>query len=144
MARNNDLHTNSPAENSLDSIKSMENDSVWDLLDASPARKASPVFLQNTLREIRLAEADKPTPWWKKILSPKPLAASALAACAAVAIIVNLPSGSDSQDIADKDPIPADPSPLAEVENSLADELLLSAAENPSLFSDQEVLAFLY
>lgn len=115
-----------------------ENDPVWNLLDESPPAKAGPFFARNVMREIRLAGHAR-TPWWRKILSPVPLTAGAVAAAAAfvVLVAVNRPD----TPIADGPDTPA--SVVAEAFD-VDQSLLIAAVEDPSLFSDEEVLALLY
>lgn len=123
-----------------------EDDSVWKLLEASPRRDASPVFLQNTLRRVRLEDGKKTAPWWRKFLTPRPLIGSALAACAALVILVatNQDPGPTAQQhsFAPQASL-VENDELVDLQDELSDELLFTAAENPDLFSDQEVLAFL-
>ncbi len=121
----------------------LENDTVWNLLDEASLAEVSPGFVSDTLRRIRL-EAPAPTPWWQKLLSPGPLLASAATAAAAVAIVVSLPE--NPTPIAPQVEVP----PVAPVgdwenlEDTLARELLSGAAEDPSLLSDEEIVALLY
>lgn len=125
-----------------------KDDALWDFLEISPRVEASPVFLQNTLRRARLAENEKPVVWWHRILAPRPLAATGLAVCAAIGLFVTLTDNAknDGFDLADQNMIldmnNADDE-LAILQSELSGEFLRTAAENPDLFSDQEVLAFL-
>ena len=121
-----------------------DQDPVWDLLDQSPPREAGPLFSRNVMREIRLA-GEKATPWWKRLLAPRPLLASSLAAAAAVAIIVSVnPEKPGTGGVAGSDPEDA-PTPVAEqLDETLNQELLIAAAEDPTLFSDEQLLALLY
>ncbi|NNM30555.1 MAG: hypothetical protein HKO57_13630 [Akkermansiaceae bacterium] len=118
----------------------MEHDAVWQLVDQARPPEAGPTFVSNVMREIRLA-GDAPGPWWKRLLAPVPLTAGALAAAAAVAIMVSVNMGS-----APDSPLTdagADAA-LADLASDLDKELLITAAENPDLFSDAELLAMLY
>lgn len=116
-----------------------DDDPVWDLLDKAPAPKAGPMFARNVMREIRLSE-ERSAPWWKRLLAPIPLTAGAVTAAAAFAIIVaaNPP---DDTPVADTPDAPG--APVAEVYD-VEQRLLIAAAEEPSLVSDEELLALLY
>ena len=112
-----------------------DNDPVWNLLDQAPAPKVGPLFARNVMREIRLGE-QSPAPWWKRLLAPVPLTAGAVTAAAAFAIIVAI----DRPDtpIADVPDTPA--TEVYDVDQSI----LIAAAEDPTLVSDEELLALLY
>lgn len=123
----------------------LEKDDVWNLLEDTTPSNPSPRFGQDTLRRIRLeADQAEKSPWWKSIFSPKPLIGFAGAVVAAIAIVVSLPSE------------PVSPTPIvkttpenvddwqSELEDAVASELLSSAAEDPTLFSDGEIVALLY
>lgn len=132
-----------PDQNLPDFDADLENDSVWSLLDDATHPEASPRFVQDTLRRLRLDEDQAATPWWKSLLAPKPILGITGAALAALAIIISLPS----------DP-PAPQAPLADLteptedwnslEDTFARDLLSGVAEDPSLLSDEEIVALLY
>lgn len=115
-----------------------DQDPVWSLVDQASTTKASPLFARNVMREIRL-DAATPAPWWTRFLTPVPLTAGALAAAAAFAILVAV-QGPDPA------PAPVTDAPVATpaTEFDLDRSLLIAAAEDPSLFSDEELLALLY
>lgn len=115
-----------------------DNDPVWNLVDQASTAKASPLFARNVMREIRLG-ASAPASWWQRLLTPVPLTAGALAAAAAFAILVSIPRPDAS--IAT---VPDAPTASPAVEFDLDRSLLIAAAEDPSLFSDEELLALLY
>jgi hypothetical protein len=123
----------------------MENDAVWRLVDQHPAPKAGPTFVSDVMREIRL-QPETPEPWWKRIWGPVPLTAGTLAAAAAVALMVYLSPDPQTPVAGPQDA--GDPAlqeaTLAELDSNLEEELLITAAEDPSLFSDEELLAMLY
>jgi hypothetical protein len=121
----------------------LDHDPVWDLVDRAHPQEASPLFSRNVMREIRLAE-HSPAPWWKRLLTSRPLIASSLAAAAAVSILVSVngPGPTDNPGLAGVTPAPD--TPLAELHDELNQELLKAAAEDPSLFSDEQLLALLY
>ena len=121
-----------------------ENDPVWKLVDEARPVQAGPFFARNVLREIRLAEKES-APWWRRLLSPRPLLAGGLAALAAVAIIASLgPSGTDDPALGQGSDTPA-PAPVArEVDELLNEELLMAASEDPSAFTDEALVTMLY
>ena len=61
---------------------SWEDDAVWKLLDHASPASAGPRFVDNTVRAARLEGRAKP--WWKRALSPVPLAGLAGATTALV------------------------------------------------------------
>lgn len=121
----------------------LENDSVWNLLDEASPTEISPRFTVDTLRRVRL-ETSAPMPWWRKIPAPKPLLASAASAAAALAIVVSLPDN-PTPDAAQVEAPPAESvGDWKNLEDTLAQELLSGAAEDPTLLSDEEIVALLY
>lgn len=121
----------------------LDRDPVWDLVDQSAPRQAGPLFSRNVMREIRVAEQPS-VPWWKRLLASRPLMASSLAAAAAVAILlaVNPDKDTTGSGVTNNDPASV---PVAEqLDENLNQELLIAAAEDPSLFSDEQLLALLY
>ncbi|NIP96054.1 MAG: hypothetical protein GWO24_22495 [Akkermansiaceae bacterium] len=115
-----------------------ENDPVWNLVDEAKPSKAGPFFVRNVMREVRLAEG-KPARWWRGLLSPKPILAGALGVAAAITIIASLgPEQPEAPGIGQTEPTV--PSPLDEL---VAEEMLLEAAEDPSAFSDEALMALL-
>lgn len=115
------------------------NDPVWQLLRQSPMAEPRPGFTDDVLRAARLAAAR--TPWWKRFALP--LAGVSIAATAAIALAVIAP---------DEPPAPpaqlagasSDPEPsLESLDELVRTETLLLAAENPSEFSDGELVALL-
>ena len=138
------MKKNSPKTQLPDHDAGLENDAVWNLLDHGSTSGPSPAFVQNTLRRARLESVD--LPWWKKLSARRIWALSLTSAgsiAAAVALIVSLQHNPAPapQVVVKPDPAPA---PLTELENALASELLTDAAEDPSLLSDQEIVALLY
>jgi hypothetical protein len=121
----------------------LENDSVWNLLDEASPTEISPRFAADALHRIRL-ETSAPMPWWQKLLSPGPLLAGAATAAAALVIVVSLPENPTPVAPQVEAP-PATPGGDWEnLEDTLAQELLSGAAEDPSLLSDEEIVALLY
>ena len=141
-----DQHSNqSPEEMQLS-----EDKELWDLLDNVSKEEASPLFSRNVMREIRLEDDKSPSnqPFWQRFSRFLLLGAGALGATALLSVMLwNLNSHS------------ADDTPLADgeqnteilaaevatsLESSLESELLLAAADEPELFSDEEVIAMLF
>ena len=115
-----------------------ENDPVWRLLDQAPPPEPGPLFVRNVLREVRLAEAAC-RPWWQGLLAPKPLAAGALGAAALAALVIWTSPTPQTAETPEPEPAATNP-----VEALLEEELLLTAAEDPSVFSDEQLVALLY
>jgi len=125
---NCDRFPHNPNVMSANDHNDRDNDPVWTLVDQARTAKAGPLFARNVMREIRLGE-QSPTPWWKRLIAPVPLTAGALAATA-FAILMSI----------DRPEPPT--APVADFD--LDQSLLIVAAEDPSLFSDEELLALLY
>ncbi|MGJ8723063.1 MAG: hypothetical protein ACSHYB_00785 [Roseibacillus sp.] len=117
---------------------------LWELLGQSQTDKAGPLLSRNILREIRLQESDSSPlfSFWKKLFSPRVLVPGALALTAA--LIWN-PFNEPGDTLTQSDGAEVLPIAVAtSLENSLESELLLAAADTPSLFSDEEVIAMLF
>ena len=99
--------------------------------------------MQDTLRRVRLEETKRKSPWWKTLLSPKPLMGAAGAALAAIAIVISLPSepAPKGGKVAKTPEVTED---FDQLEDTFATELLSGAAEDPTLLSDAEIVALLY
>ena len=140
------MKPNHPKNTPSDFDADIEGDALWRLLDESSPLSPSPRFHQDTLRRVRLDQAEQKPSWWQSLLSPKPLMGLAGAALAAVAIVIAFPadSGPVSDPIADKDPTIEEAMELQAMEDSLATELLSAAAEDPSLLSDEEIVSLIY
>lgn len=127
----------------------LENDAVWSLLEQGTQAEPSPQFTQNTLRAARLQSEKTTTSWWQKIFTPQPIIALGVTGLAALAITLSLPNPTDTT--SDDPTSPSNLPTTAEVsenwddlEDALASELLSDAAENPSLLTDQQIIALLY
>ncbi len=133
-------HQNTPPS---DFDAELENDAVWNLLDDATAANPSPRFVQDTLRRVRLEVVEQKSPWWKALFAPKPLIGVAGAALAAIAIVISLPSSPAPSDekIVDNTEVTDD---FDQLEDTFATELLSGAAEDPTLLSDEEIVALLY
>lgn len=122
----------------------LENDPLWDLVDGAKSPQASPLFVRNVMREVRLSE-EPPIRWWQQLLTPKPILAGSLAALAA-AILISVNSGQSENPTAGQTPPVA---PLVEesrpqLDTLLEAEMLSQAAEDPSAFSDEALVTLLY
>lgn len=119
-----------------------ENDPVWNLLDRVVPPSAGPFFVRDVMREIRRS-SEKGLPWWKQFLTPRPVLAGSLAAIAA-AILITV-SRDQSVPIATTEPtLPAVAQPQPpQLEALLEQEMLSQAAEDPSAFSDEALVALL-
>ena len=124
---------------------------LWELLAQKPAEEAGPLFSRNVLREIRLQDS-KSAPssgsapsLWSKLLEPRVLFPAGLAALALIAAFNWNSAMEPRSSLADATNPDAFPVAVAtSMEDSLESELLLAAADTPSLFSDEEVVAMLF
>lgn len=119
----------------------LDGDTVWDLLENSPTSEAPATFVQDTLRRARL-EADSAKPWWQALLSPKLILGTTVAACAAFTLVISLddPAPQAEPSLAD-DPTAEE---WNELEDAVANELLVGVTEDPSLLSDEEIVALIF
>ena len=122
----------------------LDGDAVWNLIDQSSSLEPSGSFTQDTLRRSRLEETGKSS-WWQKILTPIGLVSISGTAVAAIALMVALkadPTPVTPSLIVDHKPAPTEE--WSELEDQLASALLVTASEDPSLFSDEELVALLF
>ena len=119
----------------------LDGDAIWDLLENSSSSEPSPVFVQDTLRRTRL-EADVAKPWWQSLLSPKMILGTTIASCAAIALVISLknPTPQPDSSIADK----STTEEWNELEDAVANELLVGVTEDPTLLSDEEIVALIF
>lgn len=119
----------------------LDGDAIWDLLENSSSSEPSPVFVQDTLRRTRL-EADVTKPWWQSLLSPKMILGTTIASCAAIALVISLknPTPQPDSSIADK----STTEEWNELEDAVANELLVGVTEDPTLLSDEEIVALIF
>lgn len=119
---------------------SWEKDPVWDLLRQSPKAEARPSFANDVVRAARLQPEARP--WWKRFALPLAVGGLSTAATAALAVflIVQQPDAVDSPSIVENPPAA---SSLEELDEIVRTEALLVAAENPSEFSDAELVALI-
>lgn len=117
---------------------SWENDAVWKLLDQAPPTSPGPRFVDDTVRAARLL--GQPSPWWKKLFSPLPLAglAGATAALVFTAHGILSPSGlpANSPSFADSDQ-------AAHIQEVAETETLIAAADHLEDFSDTELVTLI-
>ena len=137
------MKTPSQTQSLPDFDADLDRDPVWNLLDDASLQEPGPRFAQDLVRRARL-EGQGGNPWWKALSSPKPLIGMATAACACAAIIVSLPN-----ETSDPAPVVVNPPVLTDdweesFADDLANELLTSAADDPTLLSDSEIIALLY
>ena len=120
------------------SDESWENDAVWKLLDQAPPATASPRFADDTVRAARLA--GQSAPWWKRLLTPAPLAGLAAATAAMVITVIGLTNtASDTvTQIAS-----VDPAGFAEIQEIAETETLICAADHLDDFSDVELVSLI-
>ena len=113
----------------------LEADPVWDLVDKAPTQPASSHFASATVRMVR-EQQERKSAWWKQLFAPMPIAGLA-AAAAAIALVVNV-------SIPDREVVDSsDKAEIEAIQEVVEVELLMVAAENPSEFSDQELVALL-
>ncbi|MBL50267.1 MAG: hypothetical protein CMP28_15160 [Roseibacillus sp.] len=118
-----------------------ENDSVWGLVDQTAPPGAGPFFVRNVMREVRLS-SEQDLPWWKQLLTPRPVLAGSLAAVAAILIAVN-PGETGPVAAEDPAPVPGVETDASPLDVLLEEEILSQAAEDPSAFSDEALVALL-
>ncbi len=116
----------------------LEADPVWDLVDKAPTQPASSHFASATVRMVR-EQQERKSAWWKQFFAPMPLAGMA-AAAAAVALVISLNFSGTQPGTTVSVPDSAEGAAIQEV---VEVEMLMEVADNPSEFSDQEVIALL-
>jgi hypothetical protein len=119
-----------------------ENDPVWDLVDQSQAPGASPLFVRNVMREVRLAKETR-LPWWKPLLAPRPILAGSLAAMTVALLIAIGPQSQDQVTAANPSPDELSEPEMPQLDALLEEEMLSQAAEDPAAFSDEALVALL-
>lgn len=114
----------------------IEADPVWDLVDKAPTQPASAHFAHKTVQMVR--ERQQRLSWWQKLMKPAPIAGLA-AAAAAIALVVSLSFPDDQGST-----VAGFKGQQAEaIQEALETEMLMAAADNPSEFSDQELVYLL-
>ena len=115
---------------------SWENDAIWKLLDQAPPASAGPRFVDDTLRAARLT--GQTPPWWKRLLSPAPLAGLAGATAALVLTVIGWsgPTASPTNGFADSEH-------AAEIQDIAETETLIAAVDHLDDFSDTELVSLI-
>lgn len=117
---------------------SWENDSVWKLLDQAPPASAGPRFVDDTVRAARLAGQTQP--WWKRLLTPAPLAGLAATTAALVFSVLSWlgpPADSSSQTAW------LDANQAAAIQDIAETETLIAAVDQLDDFSDTELVSLI-
>jgi hypothetical protein len=120
------------------SDESWEHDAVWKLLDQAPPATASPRFADDTVRAARLA--GQPASWWKRLLTPAPLAGLAAATAACVIAVVSLRNETPASN---NDITALDSNAFAEIQEIAETETLISAVDQLDDFSDVELVSLI-
>ncbi len=122
----------------LNNDESWENDAVWKLLDQAPPAVAGPRFVDDTVRAARLA--GQPSPWWRRVFSPVPLAGLAAAAAAVVFVFTQVSAPAPGVD-----PVSglAASEQAAQIQEIAETETLISAVDHMEDFSDTELVALI-
>lgn len=117
---------------------SLEDDAVWRLLEQASPVAVRPRFTDDTVRMARLAGQAEPS-WWRRLLSPVPLAALA---GAAAAVVLSLQGGlSPASGGGGADPAVA--SRAAEIQDIAETETLIAAVDHLEDFSDTELVTLI-
>ncbi len=118
---------------------SWENDAVWKLLDHASSASAGPRFVDTTVRAARLE--GQATPWWKRVLSPVPIAglAGATAALFFSASALFGPSPEPTGDTTAS----LDSQQAAEIQDIAETEVLFAAVDHIDAFSDNELVTLI-
>jgi len=116
----------------------LEHDPLWSLLGRSPAPQASGRFVDDVMRALRLA-AETPLPWWRRFRSP--FAWGGLTTAAA-GVVLALLLGQPHHGVPGKQAVASTES-LADLQTAAEEEMLVSAADHLSEYSDAELVALL-
>ncbi len=121
-----------------DTDSSWKNDAVWKLLDQAPPASPGPRFVDDTVRAARLL--GQPSPWWRKLFSPLPLAGLAGATAALVFTTHGLLSPVDQ---APASIASTDSAHAALIQEVAETETLIAAADHLEDFSDTELVTLI-
>ena len=119
-----------------------EDDPGWELLDKSDTAKPAPLFVADVMRKVRL-NCEEKRQWWRLPALARPILAASTATIIAILII------SFNQDAATTTKAHADPTHLPgemnapKLDTLLDEEILSQAAEDPTAFSDEALIALL-
>ena len=121
----------------------IEQDPIWDLIRQSPRHEARPSFVDDVVRASR----QTPEPWWKRFWIPITTGGLATAATAAVAIYLmgshTVPTGAPYDTSGFADNAAAKSQPIEALDEIAHTEALLLASDDPSSFSDAELVALI-
>lgn len=139
-----------PDQNAPAAPLNQDEDPLWDLLGKASAQEPSPLFAKNVLRQTRQLPTqssftERLKEELKSYLSVKKIAISATAACACILVISQITSDRGNNNIAINETAqPVTPSAETDsITEFLLQETLLVAAEDPSQFTHDEVLAMI-
>lgn len=118
-----------------------DHDEVWNLLAQAPPPDASPRFAQDTVRAARLMEP--PSPWWKKLLRPAPLAGLAAASAAIAIAVTSIPSSNPANDQGGTSVTHQAPTSTESIQEIAETEALIAATDNLDEFTDQELVCLI-
>jgi len=134
----------SPEHLSSSDEEILENDPVWDLLEQGSTAQANPLFSRNILREIRLTTPTKTTlPFWKKTPALSCFYGSGVVAALSLAISL-FPQHSSPNSLSSSERAGTELLTENSVQELLQEELLLAAADHPTLFTDEELVTILF
>jgi|GEM_PF-3780219 len=128
---------NSSPKQTQQQISPDDQDPIWDLIDRGSQPEISPTFVADTLRRSRLEK--QPRFQFLENLTLPAAFVGATACLVAVALSLNLSPEAPVHSAKIQTGAPG-----AEIEDLIAHELLLEAAENPDSISDGELLALLF
>lgn len=117
----------------------IDRDPVWDLLRRAPRRDAGPRFVDDVVRAARVAQHEEP--WWKRFRLPLAVGGLTTAATAAIAaaLLLQAPPAPPAEVVTG----PSSPESMAELDDYVRTEALIVAAENPSEYSDAELVSLI-
>ncbi len=126
------MNRNTPTDDSW------ESDSVWKLLDQAPPKTAGARFADDVVRMARLSAPAEP--WWKRMLSPAPLAGLAAGAAALALAVVAMkgttrPSGGEFAAV--------NSAQAVAIQDIAETETLIAAADHLDDFSDNELVSLI-
>lgn len=120
---------------------SWESDAVWKLLGNASSASPRGSFTDDVVRAAKLSLS--PPPWWKRVISPAPIAGLAAATIALVFAIAFLtPHPGPNSSIADSENSGQADS-FANIQDIAETETLIVAADHLEDFSDQELASLL-
>ncbi len=114
---------------------SWESDAVWKLLDASPPSVASPRFVDDTMRAVRLLPG--PKSWWNRLFAPAPLVGLAGSTAAVIFTLVTMSQPPVNTVAA------LDTPQVYTIQDIAESETLIAAADQLDDFSDNELVSLI-